>query len=162
MKTKCLLPILTLAALTGGLIGCEKNQSPPTATQEANKNAGTVGDTPKDAANTAATEVKKVAEEVKASTETATTGATKQVENLASSASTKAQDYIDKAKVFVNENKYQDALVSLQELGNLALSPEQQKVVDNLKKVIHSALSTSAATSAATNGATAIPGLLNK
>jgi len=163
MKTKHLLSILTTTALMAGLIGCEKQQSPvPPATGGTNKTAGTVGDTLKDAANTAATEVKKVAGEVKTTAEKTVTDATKQVESLTSSASSKAQEYIDKTKAFVNEKKYQDALVSLQDLGNLSLSPEQQKVVDNLKKAIHNALSTNATTSAATNGATAIQSLLNK
>ena len=158
MKTKCVLPILILAALSAGLAGCEKQQSPPPATEGSNKTAGTVGDTLKDAANTAATEVKKVAEEVKATAEKTVTDATRQVESLTASASSKAQGYIDKARALVNEKKYQDALASLKELGNVSLSPEQQKVVDDLKKAIQNALGTSAAT----NGATTIQGLLNK
>jgi len=120
--------------------------------------AGTVGDTLKDAANTAATEVKKVAEEVKTTAEKTVTDATKEVERLTSSATSKSQEYIDKAKAFVNEKKYQDALTALKQLGNLSLSPEQQKAVDDLKKAIQHALGSSAAT----NGATAIQGLLNK
>ena len=158
MKTKHLLPILTLTALTAGLIGCEKNQPSSTATKGTNTTVGTIGDSLQDAANAAATEVKKVAEEVKATAEKTVTDATKQVESLTSSATSKAQEYIDKAKAFVNEKKYQDAVASLKQLGNLSLSPEQQKAVDDLKKAIQSALSTSAAT----NGATAIQGLLNK
>jgi ElaB/YqjD/DUF883 family membrane-anchored ribosome-binding protein len=151
------MPALTIAALSAGLIGCEKKQSPSPATEGTNKTAGTVGDTLKDAANTAATEVKKVAEEVKTTAEKTVTDATKQVENLTSSGTSKAQEYIDKAKAFVNEKKYQDALTSLKELGNLSLSPEQQKVVDDLKKAIQNALGTST-----TNGAAAINSLLSK
>ena len=152
------MPVLTIAALSAGFVGCEKKQSPSTATEETKKTAGTVGDTLKDAANSAATEVKKVAEEVKATAEKTVTDATKQVENLTASASSKAQGYIDKAKALVNEKKYQDALAALKELGNLSLSPEQQKAVDDLKKAIQNAFGPSAAT----NGATAIQGLLNK
>ena len=151
------MPVLTIAALSAGLIGCEK-QSPAPATDGTNKTTGTVSDTLEDAAKKAAAEVKKIAEEVKTTAEKTVTDATKQVASLTSSASSKAQEYIDKAKTLVNEKKYQDALTSLKELGSLSLSPEQQKVVDDLKKTIQNALGSSATT----NGATAIQGLLNK
>ena len=157
MKIQHLLPILAFAALTAGLVGCEKKESPP-VTEGTNKSARTVGDTLKDAANTAATEVQKDSEEVKTTAEKTVTDGTKQVESLTSSATSKAQEYIDQAKAFVDEKKYQDALASLKELGSLSLSPEQQKVVDDLKKTIQTALGTGGAT----NGATAIQGLLNK
>jgi len=140
-----------------GLAGCEKKSAPGTPAPS-NTATNTIGNTLKDAANTAATEVKKVAEEVKTTAEKTVSDATKQVESLTSSATSKAQEYIDKAKAFASEKKYQDALASLKELGNLSLSPEQQKAVDDLKKAIQNALGTQAAT----NGINAVQGLLNK
>jgi hypothetical protein len=46
----------------------------------------------------------------------------------------------------------------LQQLGSLTLTPEQQKMVDDLKKIIQTALGNKAAT----DGASAVQGLLNK
>jgi len=147
MKTKHLLALLTVAALTVGLIGCEKKSEsgiPAPSTTSTN----TIGNTLKDAANTAATEVKKVAEEVKTTAEKTVTDATAEVKSLTSTATSKAQEYIDKAKTFVSEKKYQEALTSLKQLSDLSLTPEQQKAVDDLKRTIQAALSNSATTNA--------------
>jgi ElaB/YqjD/DUF883 family membrane-anchored ribosome-binding protein len=151
MNTKNLILVLSFAAITAVVSGCGKKEEPAKPTEKTNATAGTVGDTLQDAANTAAAEVKKVAEEVKATAEKTVSDATKQVESLTTTATSKAQEYIDKAKGFVSEQKYQDALASLKQLGNLSLSPEQQKAVDDLKRTIQTALGTSAATNAINN-----------
>jgi len=148
--------MLTVVVVTLGLAGCEKKSDGGTSTPT-NASSSTIGDTLKDAANTAATEVKKVAEEVKTTAEKTVTDATAEVKSLTASATSKAQEYIDKAKAFVSQQKYQDAMAALKQLGNLSLSPEQQKAVDDLKKSIQTALGSSA-----TNGPAAINSLLNK
>jgi ElaB/YqjD/DUF883 family membrane-anchored ribosome-binding protein len=157
MKTKNLTPTLAIVALTIGLLGCEKKSETGTPAST-NSSAGTIGDTLKDAANTAAAEVKKVAEEVKTTAEKTVTDVTQQAQSLTTTAGSKAQEYIDKAKTFVSQQKYQDAMSALKQLGNLSLSPEQQKAVDDLKKAIQNALGAQATT----NGINAVQGLLNK
>jgi hypothetical protein len=144
------LPLLILAATVSlAITGCGKKSESTTSTPEAAPSpaAGAL----KDAANTAVTEVQKAAGEVKATAEKAVTDAT-------ATATAKAQEMIDKAKSLVGDKKYQDALTALQQLGGMTLSPEQQKLVDDLKKTIQTALGNKAAT----DGAGAVQNLLNK
>lgn len=85
----------------------------------------------KQAADKAATDAKQAAEKAvtdaqpaaAATTATQTGDATKQ----------QAQSMIDRAKEYISQKKYQDALASLKQLSNVSLTPEQQKVVDDLK-----------------------------
>jgi len=124
---------LTLGAMLVWAAGCsKKEEAPPPKAQE----------TPKVTAP-AAGEMQKTAETVKTT-----------AESTVAAAKAKAQELIDKAKRLVAENKYQDALNALQGLAGMSLTAEQQKVVDDLKKVIQEALAkkaTSEATSAVTN-----------
>jgi hypothetical protein len=148
--------LLVVAILTVGLLGCEKKAEPPSA-PPTNSPTGSVGEAFKSVADTASNELKKVVEEVKTTAGKTLTEVTQQAQNLTSGATAQAQEYIDKARAFVSQQKYQDALAALKGLGNVSLSPEQQKAVDDLKQAIQKALGSGAVTNPA-NAATNLPG----
>jgi outer membrane PBP1 activator LpoA protein len=136
MKIKLVITGVVVCATLVAVSGCKKEEPAPGAPKA---EQGTASDaaTVVDAAKSAAKEV------------------TDQAAAQVKAAEQQAQGLIDQAKTYVSEKKYQEALSSLSQLTNLKLTAEQQKMVDDLKAQIQSALAkaTTADPAAALGGA---------
>ena len=141
------IAITLTAVLALGLAGCSKQDSGTPTAADAQKATGSAGDALQKAAGTAQTEAAKLADSAKAAAEKA-----------AAEASSKAQALIDKAKSLVAGSNYPEALSTLQQLTNVKLTPEQQKLVDDLKAQIQKMMGASSKT--ASDAAGAAGGLL--
>ena len=134
MKIQPLIATLAVAVFAAGMTGCGKQEEPASnaesGTQKAAANAGTA--------------LQNTAEAAKATAEKAVTEVKAQADAAAASATAKAQELIDKAKALVSDKKYQDALAALKQTATLKLTPEQQKIVDDLKTTITTAMGNSA------------------
>jgi hypothetical protein len=132
MKLKLVIAELAVCVAVATLSGCSKEQS---ASDNQTPKSG------EGAASEAAKTVDSAASAAKQATEQATTQV-KETEQ-------KAQGLIDRAKEMVKDQKYQDALSVLGQLANLKLTPEQQKLVDDLKAQIQTAMAKAAGSDAA-------------
>ena len=138
MKIHLIVPGIILCAALAAVGGCGKQESPPAAeTQKATEGASSEATKTVDTATTAAKQVP----------DQATVQATPQI----NAGEQQAQGLIDRAKAYIAEKKYQDALGSLNQLANSKLTADQQKLVDDLKAQIQSALAKATASDPASS-----------
>jgi hypothetical protein len=132
MKPKTIILVGALGALLSFVCGCEKQEATPPPVAPAATDA-----TPSEA-------VKAVGPIPSAPTQVIGE-ATAQVTNVVNSAEQQAQGLIDRAKAYVADQKYQDALSSLGQLAGTKLTAEQQNLVAELKAQIQTAVAKAAA-----------------
>ena len=141
MNLKLILTGIAACAVLGMTFGCKKQEPAP------------VPEAPK-AAEGVSSKAAEAVEAVKTTTKEVTEKAATQV-NVAQD---QAQAIIDRAKTFVADKRYQDALSGLSQLGTTKLTPEQQQRVDDLKAQIQAALAKAAVSGS--NAASALGGVL--
>jgi hypothetical protein len=145
VKTQRLLITLTAAAAMTFIAGCDNKPSDP-------------GTGATNAASTAAKEATKAVEAAPAVADKAVAEVKAAVTPAANDTIAKVNGVIDQAKALIGQNKYTEALTSLQSLAGTTLTADQEKIVAGLKEQIQKAI----AAKTGTDAANAVGNLLKK
>jgi hypothetical protein len=133
MKTKLIVWSLATCVVLLITMGCNKDSASTQSPPAAQKTEGVASD------------VSKAVDTAKSTAQQVTDTASAQVKG----ADQQAQGLIDKAKGLLADQKYQDALSTLNQLATANLTADQQKLVADLKTQIQNALSKVSASDAA-------------
>ncbi|HWH69290.1 MAG TPA: hypothetical protein VNT26_07880 [Candidatus Sulfotelmatobacter sp.] len=117
------------------------------ATNQAQATATALATTATNAANAAVSSAQQMLVQKLAVTQSVP-ALSNQVQTVAGTATNQVQGLIEKAKSLTSNQKYQEALTVVQQLSQIQLTPEQQKLVADLKGQVQSALAKQAGTNA--------------
>lgn len=152
MKTQNTIITLGAAIVITLLAGCSKpadsNQT-STGEQPAKTTTTSVAESITNAVKPIVDEATKAVESVKPAVENATKEVQAAATTVVNDATAKANSLIDQAKKLVSETKYSDAMNIVNQLSTMKLTPEQEKLVADLKTQIQKALTSLSGTNAA-------------
>lgn len=150
MKTKLTLSLTAVAV--GLIVGCSKQEEPaPTEeTAVAAPQASATTTTTAPANNmassltqdtSAATEaMKETAKEMTETAKTVANDTTEEVKSMAAEMTDKFNETVAQVKQYIEDGKYQESLDALKQLAEANLTPEQMKIVDDLKAKVQEAM----------------------
>lgn len=161
VRMKSIKPLLVLPVALLVLSGCSKQEAETSSTVPQPPTEADVKATANDlkqAVEKQADAVKQAAAETARQAQAEAQRAADQAKAAADQAAHQAQSLIDQAKGYVSDKRYQDALATVKQLSNSKLTPEQEKMVNDLKTQIQTLMSNQLST----NAASAIGGFLKK
>lgn len=126
MKINSLISSIAMCAAVAVVAGCSKSSETSPAPESTGGTTTTAPATTAEAVKDTAVKAVDTAKEVTSQAVTAATTA-------ASKATAQFNDLVGKAKTFIADKKYTEALDALNKLSGVVLTPEQQKTVDDLK-----------------------------
>ena len=135
MKSSSILTIVLAGSLAMALAACSKQDADKTATTVKDATAKAM-DATKDATVKATEAVKDTSTKAVDATKDAANKTAEVIKDAAASASTDIVAALESAKKLVSEGKWQEAGKALEPLTKLKLTPEQQSLLDQLKKQI--------------------------
>jgi hypothetical protein len=158
MKTKCNVTKLVVWVGLVALIGCSKEQPAADTQAQGSQATEAVKTEASKGADAVKTEATKAVDTVKSTAQDVSDKVSSDLKPTGQQGQAQVQGLIDKVKSLIGEQKYQEAMTSLNQLGKMQLTSDQQKIVESLKATIQSALAKTATTDAASALGSALGG----